>query len=574
MIKLARGLLAAFTLALIAWSGAAAAREESALARATDAYARQDPAALRALLERPDDVASLRAADPSTIAELRLALARGSAPPAARIADYRGALAELERLHGPAAPELVDLLRELAALLEAQGDRDGAEAALRRALEIAAATLGSDHATTRALADDHARALARYNARRPRTATARAAPDLTPDAPATAFELVEIWYATHRAATGDKEPSRHFGPNRAPLGFGKAVVSVPKDRQAGELPTPNLLHLEFRPDPARHVILTAVNPLSGRDAFFADLRARLGRSQRKEAFVYVHGFNNGFAGAAARTAQLAVDLSIDGTPILYSWPSKGSLLAYAADAREAEVDAQVEDLAGFLAQVAADTGAESVHLIAHSMGNRFLTRALTKLAARNAGAQPPFDEVVMAAPDVGVDEFERAWAAIRPLGNRFTLYASRRDKALQISAALNGVPRLGDSRAPVIRPGLETVDTTAASGGLLGHSDFAGTALDDFRGVVWASLAPDKRCVLQTRPLGEERFWAFDPAGSACSDREFRRVMTLVRTEGSPEAAAARLASELQTAAPQAPERSELAVLLDRLAAMFGLAAR
>ena len=535
---------------------------------------RGDWAALAAVERDPVLSAELAAVDGDALLDLRLRVARGPAPADERLAAYRRAIADLERGYGRQSAELIEPLREQAALMAAKGEHDGAETALRRALALAQGVLGSDHATTDAVRREHAAALARYNARRPRSAAPRAAPVLTPTAPARTFELVEIWWATHRTPTGSPEPARFFGPKRGPMRFGKAVVSVPEDREAGELPTPNLLHLEFRPDPSKHVILTAVNPMSGRDAFFQDLRDRIAASGRKEAFVYVHGFNNGFAGAAARTAQLAVDLSIDGTPILYAWPSKGSLLAYGADAREAEVDSQVEDLAAFLADVAHDTGAESVHLIAHSMGNRFLSRALVKLAERRAAAPPLFDEVVMAAPDLGVDEFDRSWAAMRPLGERYTLYASRRDKALQISAQLNDVQRLGDSGKPVVKAGMETVDTTAASGGLLGHSDFAGTALDDFRAVVWSSLAPEKRCVLQTRPLGEERFWEFAPAAGACSDREFRRVMTLVRLEGSPEAALARLSSELQTAPAQAPERQELSTLLDRLAAMFGLPAR
>ena len=41
------------------------------------------------------------------------------------------------------------------------------------------------------------------------------------------------------------------------------------------------------------------------------------RSPRKDAFVFIHGFNVAFEDAVMRTAQIAYDLGFDGAPILY-----------------------------------------------------------------------------------------------------------------------------------------------------------------------------------------------------------------------------------------------------------------
>ena len=46
--------------------------------------------------------------------------------------------------------------------------------------------------------------------------------------------------------------------------------------------------------------------------------------------VFIHGFNVPFEDAIYRTAQLAHDLDFDGAPILYSWPSRGTMLGYVA----------------------------------------------------------------------------------------------------------------------------------------------------------------------------------------------------------------------------------------------------
>ena len=54
------------------------------------------------------------------------------------------------------------------------------------------------------------------------------------------------------------------------------------------------------------------------------LREEVRDSRRKEAFVFIHGYNVAFDDAIYRTAQIAYDLSFDGPPILYSWPSRAS----------------------------------------------------------------------------------------------------------------------------------------------------------------------------------------------------------------------------------------------------------
>lgn len=384
------------------------------------------------------------------------------------------------------------------------------------------------------------------------------------------FDLVDVYYATHREQTRRTAPADVYGGRRGALSYGVAEVSVPHDREQGEIPLPSIWSLEFRPDPNRHMILNRVTPVADRAAFFAQVSGVVGESGRKEVFVFIHGYNTSFEGAAIRTAQLAVDMNLDGAPILYSWPSQASLLGYTADARTVADDALLDEVADFLQAVATQTGAERVHLVAHSMGNRVLMRALDRLAERNPtseslGAEPMFDEAVLAAADVGVDEFEETWPRIGGTADRFTLYASSRDRALQVSEMVNRMARVGDARRIVVREGLQTVDTTAASGGLLGHDDFAGSALADFRAVVWLSLAPDRRCVLESAELQGQRYWAF---GGGCPEQEFDEATEYVRTTGSIDQALAKLEDDLSKAG--AAIRDGLLRKRARLAAMFG----
>ena len=91
----------------------------------------------------------------------------------------------------------------------------------------------------------------------------------------------------------------------------------------------------------------------------------------QEALVFIHGYNVSFENAVKRTAQIAYDLQFPGAPVCYSWPSRGGLADYTRDENQAEWT--VVHLHTFLQELVQQSGAKSVHLIAHSMGNRAAT---------------------------------------------------------------------------------------------------------------------------------------------------------------------------------------------------------
>ena len=517
---------------------------------------------LQTLASDPVLLEQLAATDTDLLIELQLSVARALAEAGKgreALATYNRALLDILRFRGQGHISLAEPMEEVAALaVEPARKADW----LERAFNVREIVWGRGNPNLIPYRDavNSARLASGQG---PMLTRAAPADDWPPN-----FDLVNVWYATHRARTGSDTPSDIFGGRRGPLSFGVTEVSVPRDRTPGSIPRPSIWTLEFRPDPNKHMILNRVTPISDRDAFFERVSKAVGATDRKEAFVFIHGYNTSFEGAAIRTAQLAVDMNLDGAPILYSWPSRASLLGYQADTRTVADMALLNEVADFLTDVANRTGAQRVHLVAHSMGNRVLERSLDLLAARQPGGPPMFHEVVMAAADVGVDEFENTWPRIVGLGHRFTLYASQRDRALQISQQVNRMRRVGDAREIVVREGLQTVDTTAASGGLLGHDDFAGGALADFRAVMWLSLSPEKRCVLDQESGAGGMYWAF---GGRCPEEEFTADTALVRATGSIDKALAALDDDLSKAAAVA--RGALQAKRRRLVEMFGLAA-
>ncbi|MGD9126509.1 MAG: alpha/beta hydrolase, partial [Planctomycetia bacterium] len=172
-----------------------------------------------------------------------------------------------------------------------------------------------------------------------------------------------------------------YSGDRGTLDMGICEVSIPKTHQLAELESPSILRFEISEDPTKHVVLLGIDPLD-QENFIAQLRNRVKESDDQEAFVFVHGYNVNFEDAARRTAQLAYDLNFQGAPILYSWPSQGGLFKYTID--ENNVEWTVAHLKQFLQLIAKQSNAKRVHLIAHSMGNRALTRALEKLSYTDA----------------------------------------------------------------------------------------------------------------------------------------------------------------------------------------------
>lgn len=348
--------------------------------------------------------------------------------------------------------------------------------------------------------------------------------------------IVPVFYGTNRVRTGSEDPNAYYGVTAAPLDLGVVTVSVPRNREAGSIPRRRDYPGDLDQYRADYFILERVEPFADDYAFTSALGEAMDASERRELLVFIHGFNSDFRGAAERAAQLAVDLEIDGVPALYSWPSRASLLGYFADGREVN-DANIRDLVDYLYLLMNGANADRIHLVAHSMGNRFLARALEQLGETYPNPpEPLFDQVVWASPDVDAREFMHLLPRIDHLASGMTLYASSRDRALLLSRRINGgSPRAGDSSPPypLVVAGLSTVDTTAAGGRGLGHSDYAGPAMDDFRALIWLSLSPDERCILHTNTGEMGQFYAVDPeTGGNCEPDVFKYSITALRRSG------------------------------------------
>jgi esterase/lipase superfamily enzyme len=321
---------------------------------------------------------------------------------------------------------------------------------------------------------------------------------ITGAVPMTRCLRVPVYYATDRKREADS-----YGADRGSLEFGRVDVSVPDDRQMGELPKPRWWRLEFCPNPERHVIVLAVTPMPS-DAWKAEAHAQ-------EALVFVHGYNVSFDDAARRAAQFAVDLNFHGTAMLYSWPSEGKTLRYTVD--EGNAIWTTDDFVECLQVVLTQCGFSRVHLVAHSMGNRVVTDGLLMLdpAALPAGSAE-LVETVFAAPDVDAATFRTFATRFHQRARRMTLYASRNDKALGLSRTIHKYPRAGDlSDGIVLADGLDSIDASAVDTSLAGHSYFGRnrSIISDIFYLIRGAKAQGERHGLKLATNG--KYWIVQP---------------------------------------------------------------
>ena len=200
---------------------------------------------------------------------------------------------------------------------------------------------------------------------------------------------------------------------------------------------------------------------------------------------------------------------MEGVTALFSWPSKGDVIDYPSD--EATIQASEPFLEEFLRELASKSGAEEVHILAHSMGNRGLLRVMERLSNdQSFNHVGIFGQIFLAAPDVDNDVFSQLARAYPQMSKRTTLYISSKDRALKSSGIIHDYPRVGFFPPITVIPGIDTINVSEIDLTILGHSYFAeaSTVLTDMHQLLHFDADPWERARLhETFTSKNERLW-------------------------------------------------------------------
>ncbi|MBA5805033.1 alpha/beta hydrolase [Rhizobium changzhiense] len=286
---------------------------------------------------------------------------------------------------------------------------------------------------------------------------------------------VDLLVATTRAA--DDNPAVLFSGER---GTGLAVnaveVSIPPEanRKAGQVQWPSRLPA----DPLRNFVTVSVDPLEGERAGETWLKTHMPKSRR--VLVFVHGFNNRYEDAVYRFAQIVHDSHADVAPVVFTWPSRGSIFDYNYDKESTNYSRDA--LEELLTRTAANPAVSDITIMAHSMGTWLTVESLRQMAIRNGHVAPKINNVILASPDLDVDVFGRQFASLGKERPHFTIFVSQDDRALALSRRISGnVDRLGQIdpsvepyRSKLEAAGITVLDLTKLKGGdRLNHGKFA-----------------------------------------------------------------------------------------------------
>lgn len=298
------------------------------------------------------------------------------------------------------------------------------------------------------------------------TPVAQSAPEAT---------AVSIMVATTRAPS-ENPGLLYSGERGTTIDFNELVVSIPPEdnRKVGEVQWPKKLP----PDPSREFATLSASQFTSVkevDDWYRENRSPSGR-----LLIFVHGFNTRYESAVYRFAQIAHDSNTDATPVMFTWPSRGSVFDYGYDKESTNYSRSA--LEALLAGAAAAPEIKDITILAHSMGTWLTMESLRQMAIRNDGIPGKIGNVILASPDLDVDVFRQQLADMGPKRPQFTVFVSKDDRALTLSRRISGnVDRLGqiDISDPIYREefergGITILDLSALQGGdRLNHSKFA-----------------------------------------------------------------------------------------------------
>ncbi|CAM6033200.1 unnamed protein product [Sphagnum compactum] len=264
------------------------------------------------------------------------------------------------------------------------------------------------------------------------------------------------------------------------LHYGYQEVSIPGVHERGKVESPDKSQ---QGNPSEHFMLEGKSGLwSEWDEFLEQIRAECNSANdvasstggpQKKVLLYIHGYTVSYKSALKRAAQLKNDLEFEGLVILYSWPTRGKPLFYKRDGTVIKRTAPL--LRKFITTILREDLFSEVHILAHSMGNRALIKALRRPGWEDydelVHRKGVLKNVMLAAADEAPHKFQRMLQDVFPENISvhspiISVYSSACDWPLFVSGYINWDLRLGNTVSlfnSLYEPG-PRVDVIDASG--------------------------------------------------------------------------------------------------------------
>ena len=307
----------------------------------------------------------------------------------------------------------------------------------------------------------------------------------------SACEEVQVAYITNRALSDDAGQGAVYAnkPAAGDIHTGVARVVIRTAHQ--EIKPPSLWSWlqsipckMFRCSSEKPRIDAPIVEESDHDiaSFLGEIKKQFDRTDdaSRRVILYFHGFNSSFVHAAEQLA-LIMSRGIVGIPILISWPSGGEatfhrdeegpvVAAYRSDRTRAELSCP--ELARVLSMIVSTFGADSVNVLAHSMGAHLVSFIVLGCGGSLEGLDIRTEALSFAAADIGVQHFRMYYPRLRSSTEHLTLHVTTNDLALITSRKANAYRPVGlGGSGRFVEKGAVTVDVTRFENraGVLNH---------------------------------------------------------------------------------------------------------
>lgn len=256
------------------------------------------------------------------------------------------------------------------------------------------------------------------------------------------YRVATFFYATSRQVAGDPSGGAVFRPDLADMTtLGTLDVRIDPRVKIGTMLPDQLKR--------RGVLGLQRTDRLDPDAFYRQLSAAVASSPHRSLLVLIFGYKDGFEATAMKAAYFAYLLDVNTPVLVFDWPGDQPVTIAGYKKAQANAIASGPQLATVLARVIREVRPAKIWIEASSMGCQVVCDAFAGMFDEPdlADAEAEIDHVVLAAPDVGLDEFKAKFKGrLSALAKKLTAYVASDDDALLISGFINQDTRLGRPR--------------------------------------------------------------------------------------------------------------------------------
>jgi len=295
------------------------------------------------------------------------------------------------------------------------------------------------------------------------------------------YRVMNIFYATSRQIDKKKESSIYFKRSLAKeITAGTIDIKIDPRLKIGKM-LPNRLK-------RRGVIGIQDIDKMGEDDFMKQLSDAVNASPHKSLLVMVFGYKDDFEATAIKAAYFSYLLDINTPVLVFDWPGDQSVSISGYERARSLAVASGPLLGELLARIIREVKPEKLWVKASSLGCQVVCDAFDHMYKYDelADSELEIDHVIMAAPDVGQDEFDDKFKdELSAMAKKLTTYVSSDDEALLISGFINDGKRLGLQKPRRIESAQEEEAKDA---------------------LYLKSMAPDKITIIDVTPINDASY--------------------------------------------------------------------